>query len=103
MKYNKIIYIGHPYGGKEENKKILGNIICSLIKQYPKCLFLSGVHAFGFAYNSVDYDTGMDYCLWLLKQADEAWFYGDVESSRGCKREIQFCKDNAIPYCVSRR
>lgn len=100
MKYEKVVYISHPYGGKEENRKQVGEIIKELIQAYPNYLFLSPIHAFSYAYSEVDYNVGMSWCLWLLDKADVMWVYGDYASSEGCKREIQYCLEHNIPMRV---
>jgi hypothetical protein len=39
-------------------------------------------------------------CLELLKKCDIMYVYGDYQNSRGCKAEIEFCKDNGIPHKI---
>jgi hypothetical protein len=97
MKYEKVVYISHPYGGKEENRKQVGEIIKELMQAYPNYLFLSPIHAFSYAYSEVDYNVGLSWCLWLLDKSQEMWVYGDYTSSEGCKREIQYCLEHNIP------
>ena len=98
--YDKVIYISHPYGGKSKNEKKVGKLINSLQKQYPNYLFISPIHAFSYAYHKVEYQKGLNMCLWLLNRADEMWVYGDWENSVGCCAEIDFCKTNNINYKI---
>jgi len=91
------IYISHAYGGKEQNKKEVEQIIRRLIKQYPDDCFISPIHAFGWAYD-IDYDTGMGWCLNLLDACHEMWIFG--EHSEGVRREIAHCRANMIPHTV---
>lgn len=95
---NKIIYISHPYSGLEENKNKVSSIVLSLMNKYPNYLFISPIHAFGFAYNDLSYEKGLDYCLKTLKLSDEMWVFGDYENSIGCNKEIEYCRNNNIPY-----
>lgn len=89
-----MIYICHKYGGKEENKNRVEQIIKDLIKRYPEHTFISPIHTFGFLYNDVSYDKGMEYCYNLLSKCDEMWICS--ERSKGVELEIQFCKRNNI-------
>ena len=91
---NKLIYISHEYGGKQENKDRIELIIKQLIQQYPDCIFISPVHCFGFLYDDVDYDTGMNYCLELLSKCDEMWICS--EYSRGVLLEYNYCIEHGI-------
>jgi len=35
----KKVYVAHPYGGKEENKQAVENIIRQFVKQHPDIFF----------------------------------------------------------------
>ena len=96
--YESIVYISHHYSGLKENEEKVANIINQLQEQYPKYLFLSPVHAFSYAYYEVDYQIGINMCLWLLDKCDEMWVYGEWENSRGCNMEIEYCKEYGIPF-----
>ena len=100
MKKHKLIYISHPYQMKEENKQKVEEIVRKLAKKHPENTYLSPIHAVGFMYDDFDYDTGLNMCLEILKRCDIMYVYGDWEDSRGCKAEIEFCKDNGIPYKI---
>ena len=52
MKYQKVVYVSHPYGGKAENHEMVGELIRRLQKLYPNYLFVSPIHAFSFCYFS---------------------------------------------------
>lgn len=95
-----LTYISHPYGGKEENKQEVEEIVRQLAKEHPEHTFLSPIHAVGFMYNDFDYDTGLNMCLELLKRCDMMYVYGDWQNSVGCKAEIEFCEDNGIAYKI---
>ena len=90
------VYISNPYKGLESNTREVEKIFFKLIKEYPHHFFVSPIHAFGFAYDKLDYLTGLEYCLGLLSHCDEIWVFGDYKNSVGCKREIEYAKKNNI-------
>ena len=91
------IYIAHPYGGKPENKAEVEQIIKDLVKQNPKAVYISPIHMFGYLYDDVSYEQGIDYCLDILGACDELILTGDWETSRGCKMEKEYAGKNEIP------
>jgi len=93
-----MIYISHPYGGKEENKLKIEAIVRKLVKENPGVTYISPVHAFGYLYNDVDYETGLEYCLNLLDVSDRMLVFGDWKYSRGCTAEVLFAEMHMIPY-----
>lgn len=93
-----LIYISHPYGGQEANKQKIEQIIRRLVKEHTEHTYVSPVHAFGFLYNDVDYEYGLDMCLKLLYVCDKMLVFGDYQNSRGCKAEIEYCMIHNIDY-----
>lgn len=91
----KLIYIAHEYGGKKENKLKVEEIIKDLIKKYPDYIFISPIHSFGYLYNEVTYEKGIEYCLTLLDLCDEMWIY---KRSKGVEIEMDYCFEHGIPY-----
>ena len=79
---------------------LVEDLIKKLVNEYPDYLFVSPIHSFSFLYNSVDYTTGLNMCLWLLKQCDEMWVFGDYQESVGCMSEIAYCQNHSIPYKI---
>lgn len=94
--FEKKIYVSHPFQNKKENVDDIENIIKKLVIEYPNYLFLSPVHTFGFLYEAVSYEQGLNYCLDLLDDCDECWVYGNYISSTGCNVEIEYCKQVGI-------
>lgn len=92
---DKIIYVSHKYGSKAENKQAVEKLIKKLVRQYPQYCFVSPIHALGFLYNEMDYDTGMEHCLTLLDVCDEMWICS--EDSKGVKIEREYCNRYKIP------
>ena len=90
----KVVYIGHPFGGKLENVQAVEQIILKLINKYPDYVFYSPLHATGFMYSLVDYDLGMQHCIEFLKRSDELWLFGDWNNSKGCNIEYRFAIKN---------
>lgn len=96
--YESIVYISHAFQGNPDNVSEIENIISTLQEQYPNYLFISPVHTFGFLYDKVDYDKGLEMTLFLLDTCcDEMWYAPD-ENSRGVATEIAYCKEYNIPY-----
>lgn len=95
-----LVYVAHPYQNKASNKKSVELIIKELSLKNPSKVYVSPIHAFGFLYNTVSYDKGMFYCLSLLDECDSAIFCKSWETSKGCRLEMEFCKENNIPWEV---
>lgn len=99
----EIIYISHPSGGKLENTEETANIIRKLYKNkwfFDNCIAVSPIHNFSFMYNDTSYTDGLQICIDLLIKCDMMLVFGDYENSKGCCTEIDFCKNNNIPYLV---
>ena len=100
-KYSNIVYISHPYGGKQENLIRISNIMIVLNKLFPDYLFVSPVHAFNPLYEEVEYQKGLNMTLFLLDElADEMWVFGDYKNSKGCMAEIKYCEEFDINYQI---
>lgn len=94
---SKLIYVAHPYGGAKENKESVGNIVREFYQMFPRDIFISPIHAFGFMYEDVDYKTGLFYCLNMLKQCDLLIMCPGWEESRGCMAEWELATLLQIP------
>lgn len=94
---DKLVYICHEFGGKQENVEKVTKLVRSLIKAYPDICFLSPIHATGFFYHDLSYEEGMEYCLTLLDMCDEMWTFGTKSMSKGCMIEKKYCKRYKIP------
>lgn len=97
-KETRFIYISHPFGGKQENKDKVEAVIRQLIKDDPENIYISPIHAFGYLYNDIPYDRGLELCGELLIRCDAAIFCDGWEESKGCRYELVTCKLNGIPY-----
>jgi nucleoside 2-deoxyribosyltransferase len=91
----KKVYVAHPYGGEEENKQKVEEIIKQLIQNNPDTLYVSPIHCTGFYYHDVTYEKGMEYCFKLLDMCDRLLLCGDWKHSTGCCMEYG--------YAVARR
>lgn len=91
-----IVYFCHEYGGNDAVKEDLEPKIKELVKKYD-IVPVSPIHNCGFLYDTVDYDTGFEYCRRLLVFAYCLVVFGDKSNSKGCKREKKYCKDNEVP------
>ena len=78
-----LIYVAHPYGGKEENKKAAEEKIKKLHELYNGHTFISPIHSFGFMYDWVDgYEQGMRMCIDLLDKCDGLIYVEDGKIHR---------------------
>jgi hypothetical protein len=94
---DKVVYICHEFGGKKENAEKVARLIELFVDIYPNIRFISPIHAFGYLYDLVDYDTRIEYCLTFLDMCDEMWTFGSKSMSRGCMIEKEYCKKYKIP------
>lgn len=93
-------YISHPFQNKQDNVEKVKQIIEKLQKQHPERIFISPVLSFGFLYDKMSYEDGMDWCYELLRRCDDMWVFGDYKNSLGCGLEITYCRLNRIPYII---
>lgn len=91
-----LIYCSHKFGGKLENAKAAELKIKRLQLADPSNTYISPIHAFGFMYHDVDYDTGLKWCLDLLSKCDMMVVLSEM--SKGVWAEVKYCIDNAKPY-----
>lgn len=98
--YKTTVYVSHPSKNLPENTDRIAEIIKKLHSLYPDVLFVSPVHSFGFMYDEVSYNDGLDMCLWLLNKTDEMWVFGDWHNSVGCCCEVAYCQNNGIPWKI---
>jgi hypothetical protein len=90
-----LIYCAHKYGGNEDNKTLVEDKIRRLQIKDPLNTYISPIHTFGYMYDDMSYDVGMDLCLSLLERCDALLVLsGDSE---GVKREKRFAILNNIP------
>ena len=90
-----LIYCAHKYGGNEKNKAKVEMIIKALQKNHPGYTFISPIHTFGYMYEHLSYDDGMNLCLSLLSKCDALVVLSD--ESEGVRREIEYAKRHSIP------
>lgn len=92
-----LIYVSHPYGGKQSNKMKCDFIIKELVKKYPTNVFISPLHALRRKYTEENYAEDMKACLEIESACDAVIMTGDWEASTGCLVERKFAKDMALP------
>jgi len=95
-----MIYVGHPFGGIHDNKAKVEKKVGDWVEKYPHMTFISPVHAFGFLYNDVTYEDGMEFCLELLSQCEAVIFCQGWENSRGCTMEMMHARKHNIPVIL---
>lgn len=91
----KKVYFAHPYGGNEENKSKVEELILKV--NSDEVIAISPIHAFGFTYFKMSYIDGILPCIWLLNKCDEIWVHGDWSTSKGVLIEILMAKILNIP------
>jgi hypothetical protein len=87
-----LIYCAHKYGGKEENKNRAEMLVRTMQTTDTKNTYISPIHTFGYMYNDLSYDEGMELCLSLLDKCDTLYVLSD--ESEGVRREIDFALKN---------
>ena len=93
-----LIYVAHPYGGKEENKKAVEEKIKKLVKKTSKT-YIHKPYSHIWIHVQLgekDYDQGMRMCLALLRKCDRLILCEDWNSSKGCNTEFEFARKNGI-------
>lgn len=94
------IYVAHPYGGIEANRKIVEKIIRHIRDNFERdTMIVSPIHLFGHAYNEISYEKGIEMCLTALAGCNCLWIPDDftyIEKSKGCLMELAFAKGRGI-------
>lgn len=88
----KKVYIAHPLRGENREKNVAEvTKICKKITElFPDVLPVSPIHAFSFLDNCGEEGEkkALELCIEMLKNCDEAWFFGDWQNSVGCQAEF---------------
>ena len=94
----KLVYIAHPYGGKESNKLKIDKIMNDLVMNDSEHDYVSPIHNYGFMYLTGDeYQRGLDICLGLLSHCDVLVLCEGWETSRGCRGEHNHALKMGMP------
>ena len=94
----KLVYVAHPYGGKESNRKKIDVIMGDLVLNDTSHDYVSPIHNFGYVYlTGDDYQRGLDICLGLLSHCDVLVLCDGWETSRGCQGECGHAVKMGIP------
>lgn len=94
----KLVYVAHPYGGKESNRKKIDVIMGDLVLNDASHDYISPIHNYGFMYLTGDeYQRGLDICLGLLSHCDVLVLCDGWEMSRGCQGECGHAVEMGIP------
>ena len=95
-----MIYLSHPYGGREANRKAVEAIAERLAQKDRANVYVSPIHAFGYLYDQVDYFHGLSMCIELLSRCDRMLVFGDWKHSVGCRAEMEYSKAHGIPVAL---
>lgn len=71
----KLVYIAHPFDGKQENIDKVQAFVLDLALKLPDHTFYSPLHATGFLYEELSYLDGMEHCFEVLGRCDELWLW----------------------------
>lgn len=82
-----MIYCAHKYGGSLENKRAVESIIRTLQADDTENCYVSPIHCFGFLYDELPYDVGMELCYDLLTVCDKVMVLSGP--SEGVLREVR--------------
>ena len=95
--FEKTVYVSHKYGGDKNNLKEVEEIIRTQQKKHPNYMFISPIHMFGFLYNDMSYEDGLELCLYQLAKCDEIWVTGEKwYDSTGVIKEIEYANAHKI-------
>ena len=94
LENSKIVYVAHPYSGLSSNYEKVSDIMNVLCSKFSDKTFISPIHAYGFMYESVDYEKGINLCFKLLDLCDTVLLCGEWEHSKGCNMEKDYALDN---------
>ena len=94
----KMIYISHPYTGKEkQNRKAAEEIAMELSKKYPGIVFVNPLSAMQHLKDiDISYDTVLAQCKTILSKCDGVIMAGDWPKSNGCQEELSFAMAHGI-------
>ena len=92
LENSKIVYVAHPYGGLSSNYDKASDIMRVLCDKFSDKTFVSPIHAYGFMYESVDYNKGIEMCFKLLELCDTVLLCGEWVDSKGCCMEKQYAE-----------
>ena len=90
-----LIYCAHYYGGKENVKDSAEEKIRRLQLDDLQNTYISPIHALGYLYEYMDYNTGMELCYDLLMVCDKLLVLS--RPSEGVMREIKMAKKLHMP------
>lgn len=91
-----MIYVAHPYSGKDANKQSVDTIMRELIAKDDSRIYFSPIHNFGMLYFEKRYEKGLDICLDALDKCNALVLCGDWRHSKGCIGEYAFAKGRGI-------
>ncbi len=96
----KKIYVAHPFGGKRSNFQAITHI-CQRFMNFG-VIPISPVHAFSFTNDHVpeERNRAMEFCDELIEVADCIFFFGEWETSEGCRREMDLAKQLFKPFYI---
>lgn len=92
----RLIYVAHPYGGVEENKAAIDDIMEQLVLKDRYNVYLSPLHNFSMVYFETAYAKGLQICLDMLEKCSVLILCGDWQHSKGCIGEWAYANARNI-------
>lgn len=97
MNKGKLIYLAHPFGGEDSNKKAVDKIMKNIVIDDRNNTYLSPLHNFSTVYFADEYAKGLKICLEMLNRCDVLVLCGDWQTSKGCIGEWSFALAKGMP------
>lgn len=88
----KRVFISHPFrGNEEENTKKVDKICRNIMEEEDDKLLISPLHLWSFMSEDKDYrDVIMDFCMRMISNCEEVWFFKYGELSSGQQMEFDY-------------
>lgn len=98
----RVVYLSHPFGGREKEKRKAEKIARALARARPDLAIVSPLHNFAWMkyHKGPKYWDDLDSCLALLKTCDAMVVSGRWWKSVGCCVEIGYARAMGIPINV---
>ena len=96
----KMIYLGHPFGGKRDNVLKSIDLATKLTMENSDVHLFNAAHYFYQYENVLIEEEIMKRCLDMVARCDELWLAPGWVNSKGCNREYEMARslEKAVVY-----
>jgi len=91
-----LIYLAHPFGGKQENIEKSKEIQRKIILEHGVSV-INPLANMGFLYGKITEEKAKEINTEILLVCDELWLCEGWENSDGCRYEKLYAQVNGIP------